>query len=374
MTKKVSTHFKTAVGLAWKYYLWPFSLKRFATALAIQQSIHFGLGSLIYPDIEDFLIDGGYEPAIAQEISLDTPHIVLPLPQDRSFADHIFSVSESFTLPLIAFNIYQNMFLSKGHTSNGLRGCHFSIKPFENYDAKDNLSSYVGARREYIADIPDINRLAFNRTVLHEQQHCNPLLPNLGEFVYQIFATTDEEFEEFQVNDELRSDLEGLRYLPLLAENIDQENIERYTLYFRAISRLHLLYDKFDYEHDVVLQLYAEINEVSPPTREEIIASRKELSDLIREARQESGLQNRSNFEWGRLIPSYDRPEYEGTRVISRYVSLVEAVISENDLSFWAQKRAELYLEAAQYFVPSIAVTYSPKAKEGFKPFAPATP
>ena len=174
------------------------------------------------------------------------------------------------------------------------------------------------------------------------------------------------------MNDEFESDLDGLRYLPLLNDSITQDEIERYSLYFRAISRIHLIFDEFDYEHDIVLQLYAEINNIPPPKYEEILASRKELSDLIREARQERWLENRSNFEWDRLIPSYERTEYEGTWVVNRYVSLVEEVLSENDLSFWAQKRAELYLEAAQYFVPSVEVSYTPELME--QPTPPALP
>lgn len=92
----ITSLFKTSAQNIWQYYLWPFgSTKRIAGALIIQQSLHFGIGSFIYPHMDDALENSGVTPEIASSVSMNWPHIITPLPQDRSFFDHAFSLTES---------------------------------------------------------------------------------------------------------------------------------------------------------------------------------------------------------------------------------------------------------------------------------------
>ena len=366
----IKSSFQASAKATWKYYLWPTSFKKFVGAVLLQQALHFGIGSLIYPNIEDFLIDGGFDEETASELSTWIPNIITPLPQDRSIGDHLFSLTEMPTLPLILFNAYSNMFYSLGHATT-LGACSISAESFNAFSASEKLDAYVGVGGELISDIPNLNQLVFNHITLHEQGHCSPKLLQLHDLIYILLAS-EERYRAYEMREELNSDLESLQSLEMASANINQGDVESFILYYRAISRTHLIFSDRDFEHDIALQLYAAINRIELPTTDEILQSREEISILVRKSRASRGLQTRSDSEWRDYIPNYESWTPEGTRVVDFYVDIIQEILEENDLGFWAQKRAELYLEAVQYFVPSVEVTYSPKVTSAPNP--PALP
>lgn len=212
--------------------------------------------------------------------------------------------------------------------------------------------------------------------MLHEQGHCHPI-SSLGSatlnLAYRIIPFLPESWgktlQERDIDDEFYSDMNFVENAQNLFPDISQNEVNNFTLYYRAAHSSYLLLDQSGYEHDIVLKLYAKNNDIAQPSVDEIFSSRAELSSLVRnEIQSRLGRSYRGNFEWQDLIPSYDVYEPQDDRFPRYYADVVEGILEENDLSFWAQKRAELYLEAVQYFVPSIEIDYTPDAESALTP------
>lgn len=366
--------FKKAAQFVWCVYFWPDSVKGLGVAILLQQSIHYGIGSIMYPDIKDYLVQSGFDQKTASTLSPTLPNIVIPLPQNRTWKDHVFALTEAPTIFGVAFGFYNSISINYGY-ARSIIGCTISVEASDNIEGKNDLSSYILAKKEDINDIPYLNNLLSTHIILHEKGHCKPLIPFvLGPAKALLFAFSAvnlptgpllDKLKQLEMSDELYSDNTSLKYMHMAHDFLSDQQIKEFVLNFRAVAPQHVILPKADYAHDLVLPLYAEINNLKPPSLEDIIASKQELSSLVRKKFEDEGVTLRGNFEWQDLLPQLEKPQIQSSKFVQKLAQTVSEVLSEQQetLNPWTKIRAELYLSAIQYFVsPSVI---PPFKKEG---------
>jgi len=292
----------------------------FAGLLLLHQLLQSGT-ALLFPTAEEYLQSQGLDPGYAQQLSdkeirvrsrnvWGTLHALNDLPtilgiayiaMVQSTPEQAYAISEG-TLPLHEVSGYFNV----------LNQCRVLLEDKEKTTARSFISLLSGIPEDEIENVPVSDKEMSNTVAFHEFAHCsskNDEEPGLGE---------------------MDADARGVW---LAAEALNNPEIIRVFLYTRAMSTR-------TNSHDTALYLDAKMRREILPTAYELITD-EPTNDAFALAR----LYERNH------MGDFTRPAY------IRKAEALKAVLKQHAdlLSPMAKRRAELYIEAVEYFVPTAA-------------------
>lgn len=290
------------------------SAKRMVIAMAMQAGLQAGL-TLTLPTAEDYLRDNNIDPSLATELS-DNSIRVLP-------RDNHGKLYEMSRFPTIA-GIYLGYELAQKNETSTAYATRDYILPFWKQDLIAPLSETDENPRELISGfIPEpyleyfpVTKEDFKVMVtLHEIRHtASDNQPDPGD--------EPDKFYRYMIA-EADADVVGIGKA---AEILEKPELLKAWLYFRACTI------GLDDPHNISLYLDASMQGRELPSAQDMDFANKKALSLI-----------------------FD--EYENIRG-STYMRLVKAsrqVLGQNkDLDELTRRRIELFVEAAEYFAPSL--------------------
>ena len=286
-------------------YLFPLAgFKRVGTGLLLYL-ILYPATTLYLPDGEDYLDQHGVDPAIAEELSNTTVRV-------RQKDNQVDRIHDIFNLPTIfaVLNAYVARDVPIDAHANplwtnilGSYGTCPVMAPSEKETAMDFAVFLTDLPEKLIENTGMSQRAWFLYATFHEFAHCHTV--NSGSVVVR------------------EADADWRSYLAL-RRVVDEPDLFKAIIYQRSIE--------FGGSHDTALYLDAMKAGRTPPTNDEIDLARKVL------------LYKLSNFDLG------DR---EDDRHFVAVTNAFRTILKDPDLLPLVKRRAELYIEAAEFFAPS---------------------
>lgn len=342
----LSRRFARAAGAGAKFtlkaagiYLWPFAARwekpfsrlgakkklqrfvrggaAFGAVLVAHQVVHSGTG-MLFPTAEDFLAARGLDPALAQQLS---DHKIRVRSRDFWGTTHALNdIPTIFGLAMtgVAMATPGQAYAVPGHGSvldMALRAsplAHWAHCPVmlqaEDVTVRDTVAALGNIQPRHIEQTRISDEDSRMAVAFHEFRHCH---------------TANHEGHDMAEAD---SDVNGVL---LYAQVRDNPEIARHFLYARALSRTA-------HGHDTALALDAAINGTAAP--ESAAATARPTADAFALA----DIYMRQ-FMAADLRPTPVKTAHALQRVMTEHGAL---------FSDAAKRRAELYIEAVQYFMP----------------------
>ncbi len=349
-----------------KTYLCPTSLRGLAAAILAQQALHLGAGLILYPSPRDYLLAEGFNEKAVAAVTPRIPAFVRPVPQDRGTLDKIYALTDAPTLLGIAASLYYNAHSFPGYTV-ALAGCDIWVPKKESYDLRKEIADTLHVRREAIRPLPVNDKDAWLYTLTHETGHCHPVRETLAT-ISRLSSALPENLRNAagygpydtpgrSYDSELHSDMGALTFMN---ESTESVGIERMVLYYRAVSPLNIWSTEFGYAHDLALHIDASLSGKPPPTMKDVVDSRKELVGYI--ARYLESIKTKPLQVARKIAPDLTPPKTEDDSIGRLSFLAVQGTLRKygDDMSPFARRRAELYIQGIEYFAPSLTESYIP--------------
>jgi hypothetical protein len=353
---------KTQPSLAWRFarvagktakfslkavgiYLWPFAarwqrpfsrqgakkklVRSFRAAAALtgvlvaHQAVHTGTG-LLFPTGEDYLKSQGLNPALAEKLS-DRPIRV----RERNAAGLIHAANDLPTIFGLATGVAMlgmegQAYAIPGENTPGniilqytplAQYTHCSVMTQGNVSARTTIAALGNISEGQIENIRISDRESQLMVVFHEFRHCDSHNRRLDGRVAEHDA-----------------DVNGVL---TLAKELKNPEIARTMLYARALGTIA-------HGHDTALYLDAAMNNRPlPESAAELTRPTEDAFDLA------------SLYLRNRLDKDYSRGALHNNPTLTAY-ALTQVMKDYGELlSPTGQRRAELYIEAVQYFMPN---------------------
>ena len=301
----------------------------FAGVLVLHQLFQAGT-SLLFPTGQDFLRKEGLDPALATQLSDKKIRV-----RSRDFWGKAHALNDAPTIlgiavmglvqssPEQAYAIPNQIVpLHKLSTSfNVLNQCRVLLEDKEKTTAKDFVSFLTKIPKENIEHVPITDRESFLSVTFHEFAHCDSKNRDAGPL------------------SEMDADSRGVW---LAAQTLKNPEIIKVFLYARAMSTK-------SHGHDTALYLDAKIRN-QPLPKELSPAFKRPTDDVF--ALVDLYKNNYRGADGKRVLArEKDTPDY------IKKAMMLKAVLEHHSdlLSDLGKRRAELYIEAVKYFIPSSA-------------------
>ena len=299
-----SPHF----SVPFSYLVLPLSLPLAAGVLAASQLLA-PLSGMLFPTAEEYLEKRGYDPKIAAALS---DHEIRIRSRDAAGLTHaaldfptIFAISAKLPLLTDPYNAYAYKGISFGgmSTYDVFNQCQV-LMPGEDNKAGAFMSRVTGIPEEMIENFPVSDEELFMTIAFHEFRHCHTDND-------RITPMTEGDADDFA----LKTSLEIFKNKELVPA----------WIYFRAMA--------FDDEHNSALYLDHLYRGLPVPSEK-----------LIHHANKEAAI-----FAALYLDMTDSRPPHV------RHAAAFRMALEQNghEMSALAKRRAQLYIEAAEYFAPS---------------------
>lgn len=309
---------KKALSASRAYFILPFSLKGVFLAVAFSQVVP-PLTAPLFPSAEDYLKDKGFDPEIVNQLAPDEDIRI----RSRNLPGKIHAMIDA---PL--FLGAPQLQLMSDVTAYAIKNPLFDqcrvMLPNENITAKQVISTFARIPPQLIENVPISDKEAFYTIAFHELRHCS-----------------DKNRTEPGINlIEGNADLEAI---DIAAETFNNPELKKTFMYLRALS--------FEPTHDGTLYLDANINDTDLIFKE-LGASANEEVRIYMEKYYEGPLDK------GVALPIIGGGGYVNLNIFRAYLALETALENHrDDMSSNAVRRAELFMEAVEYFSPSYAGT-----------------
>jgi hypothetical protein len=373
----VAKHFISAARI----YLVPLNLKEIATSIAIQQTLHIGLGLMMYPSTEEMLIRLGLNEQTANQIAPWNPSFVVPAGQDKNYLDLAYSSTSFPTIVGAVIGVYAGSQSTNGYAVP-LFSCTITLPNEDRYDLKNKISSEMLVPSDKVV----INNLTAQEelltVLLHEIGHCNTGTVAIGATMpyaisgMEALGITPAPFKEFSMHHQLRKELSADEYsLDIVTAHIDHiaHEMSLLRLYRRATPFHFLIDSNSHHDYDLALSVDAHIRNIPKPSTQEIVASREEISSFVRSrylervpnAKLENNMLDNIRDYFTNLIDiSSEDFVPQNNKAAIFYILTVDQFLQQPDITPLAKRRAELYLESMTYFAPEVVQSARAEAKE----------
>ncbi len=337
-----------AIGL----YLWPFAArwknpfswlgfkKKFArvtratgvfAGLLLLHQVLQSSTALLFPTAEEFLEKEGLDPAIAQQLSDKKIHV-----RSQNFWGKLHSINELPTIFGAAFmgGIIELMpgqsytvrepliILNRFGSFDKLNRCRMTLQDEEKTTTKNWISFVTDIPEKDIRTIPVTDKESFLAVTFHEFAHCHRKNGQAGKM------------------SEINADARGAWKA---AEALDNPEIIKLFLYARAMkTNKFVRTGRIEIEfpgHNAALYLDAKLRGTPLPKASEL----SKLNDNV--------------FDLSRIFAEKNKDTIKGPDYRRTALALQGVLDHHGDLlSKLEKRRAELYIEAVEYFVPKATI------------------
>lgn len=322
----------------------PFQRKKFfsrllrntAFAVLAQQALHAGLGNLLYPNIEEKYFELGVPKDVVDTMALPPFAFVRPAPQDWTWADHLYALTDTPTL--------FGLVLSHPHLSQETYGralpypvCDISLPHSEGYTKSRIAHASLLPVDKIREPLSDDDALAL--TLAHEIGHCDwkeyltAFVPDFYEAVQDGTLSTLMEREIRRA--EFHSDLSAVELARKMDDPVKTNAMLDFLIATRASFQYYIWSTDAGYAYDFGASLDAFRNEDEIYTLAEFQDSRKELADYVSQ-----------NF-------TYQSLDDYAENLVNTLQDFIEE--SKDTAMPLSTRRAELFVQAIYYFAPDLA-------------------
>ena len=328
------------------------SVFRFAVDLSIGYGAIvgvYGVTALLLPSDTTYLKNRGLDPAIARTLS----------------DAHIRVRSDNF-----GGNAHVFLQSPYGYIRNGRGGAHAFPGPLyyvtnlcpvslpkKGETIKETLKLAFGIPPHMIENNPLSASEYELSAAMHEFSHCDSSQRNMSEIMGEADA-----------------DVKGFLGA---AKALGKPEMGKTLLYMRALASVY-------HSHDTTLYVDAHLRGMEKPTEAQMEAAMNEITEkhdlhgrtqirlvkkhmmdepAFRTLLADGNLSNKIAQEY---LNDFIKRKIEDGTYYAESVGVMRSILQNNTLSPWAKRRAELYVEAAEYFTPSLA-----RAKTAPTPAAP---
>lgn len=297
------------VKLTAAYLFFPARIRGMLAVLLVSQ-MGFPLTGLMFPTAEEYLEQNGLDPAIAKELSDSEIRV-----RTKDTAGYMHSLLELPTFVGIGFHYLMlqtdyNAYATRGIPLGGYSGyellnqCHTTM-PGNNTTVDGWVRAFTGIPKNLQPVFPVSDHEMLMTIAFHEFRHCDT-----GN--YQGVPMTEGDADYFA--------------LKKAADVFDNPEIIPFFIHLRAMA--------FDDDHNTALYLDHKYRGLRVPSEQ-----------LIQHANKEA-------HEYARIyLPDGDE-RYDAITYANAYKKVLTH--HRHEMSALAARRAEMFIESAQYFAPSL--------------------
>lgn len=351
---------KKALELTTEYFkysiLFPFLPKWNLKSLFVCAALHQGLllsgNALMYPDVEEALLNKGIDPKVAKTIGDEKawrfPR-VLPTFQETSLKEKAYNIATSFSLiaKLLQLKLEFLNYQSGPVAMPNSVGCQIRMTDNMTEVIIGDLAKKLAVREDVLDTSLISDDAMYVFFLAHEQAHC---VPDMAHLVLRKAGSTNRLEKE--------SDMVALKTVQTL---MDEPNISEFMKLLRAASPLFVFKGRGSDAHDISLYIDALIKKTPLPSYEDITASRAELAKLAEQERVQMGYFPKRSaappiFETQNEQKLRDKKRVKNEDQAVWRIKIITNVLQKygDTMSPLAKIRAELFLEAYQTFAPSL--------------------